>query len=621
VEPRLAWSVRRVLVTRTGAPGPAHGRVGHGSLGLIAALTMALAACGGGASKPAASTPPKSAVSTPVSGPILALVTAASVDAAGQPSGVSQAFAPSQPQVTALVVLGRLGTATDLAVTWSQVTAQGSQPLFTQHIAVADLDRAFSTALSRGVLASGIYQVSASIGAVTTSTAWIVTPAATNATLSPSLSTPTGATVPTTARAGAPARPANLDAFSEQAGSSAPQPPTSGPSGAIPPPRSPLVGCTLGSMASMNNPDRVSLYMFANCPPPGPGVTYSGSDFAAMQGPLRLLGPLRFGSGWGDTALQVNVCSLPAGSDLPGAVLTYDTVVYKPTPTENLTNHFTLPADDAAPVVTAGSTPPHGTKVQAGQTIRVHITATEPTNLGPQEGIHDIDLSGPAGLMDAAVYGNHPTVCDKSRFTKTLTTTYTVPANPPPVIHLSAIAHDFANNESATISADFPTGDLWTGTIAITTSRAYIENAGGQNSCHDSWTGKLSFVVGANHKLAGSGALNLTGVSCSFPLPAGTGKTFAFSVSGTQTATGFTLVLAQKGKVGGIIWAGLNALMTNGACSGAVPGPSIAVPSTGANHAAGPSHLRVLMNTGCNGSENHDILTATTTFSLSGPGS
>ncbi len=167
----------------------------------------------------------------------------------------------------------------------------------------------------------------------------------------------------------------------------------------------------------------------------------------------------------------------------------------------------------------------------------------------------------------------------------------------------------------------------WTGTIATKTSRAYIENHGGQSSCHDSWTGTLTFLVRATGRLAGSGLLNLTRVSCDFPSggsydPA---KTYAFSVSGTQGGTGFTLVLARQGKVSGIIYAGLTALMTDGYCA-AGTSPPIPVPfvGPGRTHAAGSSHLQVLMHGGvdvCGGSNNSDVLTADATFSLSGPGS
>jgi hypothetical protein len=113
--------------------------------------------------------------------------------------------------------------------------------------------------------------------------------------------------------------------------------------------------------------------------------------------------------------------------------------------------------------------------VHPGEVISVHITASEPTNKGPQEGIRDIQLVGtPGGLIDSAQYGNHPTACDLSRLTKTFRATYTVPHNPPAVIRLTAVAHDFVNNESATLSADFPTADnVWTGKAHVVTHITY----------------------------------------------------------------------------------------------------------------------------------------------------
>jgi hypothetical protein len=192
---------------------------------------------------------------------------------------------------------------------------------------------------------------------------------------------------------------------------------------------------------------------------------------------------------------DVRYCSLPPyGSDLPGAVLRTKVVVDEPAHFD-VTSQYTLPDDKAPPVLSGGSTPPHGTRVHPGQVIKVHITATEPTDHGPQEGIQDIQLLGPDGLVDSAQYGNHPTGCDMSRLTKTLNTTYTVPENPPPVIHLTAVAHDFVNNESATLSADFPTGDEWEGT-----STSHLDTSG----CTSTVIETIDFVVAGNGAVSGS---------------------------------------------------------------------------------------------------------------------
>ena len=122
--------------------------------------------------------------------------------------------------------------------------------------------------------------------------------------------------------------------------------------------------------------------------------------------------------------------------------------------------------------------------------------------------------------------------------------------------------------------------------------------------------------------MAGSGLLKLVRLSCDFPSGQGlpdVARTYAFSVSGRQGASGFTFVFAH-GRPAGIIYAGLGALMDDGVCTGG-SSPPIPVPFTGPSRAAGSSHLRVLMHGGCGGSENSDVLTADTTFSLSGSGS
>jgi hypothetical protein len=207
--------------------------------------------------------------------------------------------------------------------------------------------------------------------------------------------------------------------------------------------------------------------------PPAPGVTYSGDLYATMAtgGSYDFVG--RLGTEFRARnvyvlggVFDIRYCSLAGGSDLPGAVLRTRVDVQKPAHV-NVTDQYTLLDDKAPPVLSGGSTPPHATVVHPGQLIRVHVTATEPSNEGPQEGVRDIQLLGPAGLISSALYGNHPKACDLSRLTKTLTTTYTVPANPPSVIRLTAVAHDFANNESAMLSADFPTGNVWMGTMHV----------------------------------------------------------------------------------------------------------------------------------------------------------
>jgi hypothetical protein len=262
---------------------------------VVAGFAAVCVACGGSGATHSAELLAAHPVAKAVHGPILAIVTAASVNANGQPSGISHSFAPSQPKVTALVVLGKLRGAGELTVSWSQVTSQGPQQLFTQSIAVNSFGRAYSTAVSQGVLAAGSYRVSASIDGVSRSVVWVV-PGAADST-SPNVGA-TGATTAASASASPAARSSPV-AFAAAAGSPTPQPPVAGPSGTIPPPSAPSTGC---------NPRRrrVGLWQLGNtrrcsdvgaavlCAPAAAGVTYSGSVFATMASTLVPVGHLEF---------------------------------------------------------------------------------------------------------------------------------------------------------------------------------------------------------------------------------------------------------------------------------------------------------------------------------------
>ena len=233
--------------------------------------------------------------------------------------------------------------------------------------------------------------------------------------------------------------PPDLDMFVSAADQTGPPLLTPGPSGTIAALSSPSHGCSQESpnyYNYMDNPDTLALEVIFHCPLPGP---YRGDEFATMRGPFSPLGPLSGNPGSGFYAvsgewLHLDPCKLPGGSDLPGAVLIYKTVISGPSHQGlSAVDYWTLPSRSDGPVLTAGSTPPHGTRVHPGEVIKIHITATEANGGAPESGIQEIALGlSPLGTIDKATYGDHPTACDKSRLTKTLTTTYTVPDNPRP---------------------------------------------------------------------------------------------------------------------------------------------------------------------------------------------
>ena len=118
--------------------------------------------------------------------------------------------------------------------------------------------------------------------------------------------------------------------------------------------------------------------------------------------------------------------------------------------------------DTDPPVLDVHSDPPKGTKVAAGQQITVTIRASELLHDGHKSwpsGIQVIQLKADDGLVNSQDYGKPPAPCA----VRTETWRYTVPANPPPIVHLLAKTEKRAGLE-ANKSADFPTAP-WYGTI------------------------------------------------------------------------------------------------------------------------------------------------------------
>lgn len=289
----------------------------------------------------------------------------------------------------------------------------------------------------------------------------------------------------------------------------------------------------------MDNPNTLVLDVSFACPLPGP---YRGNEFATMHGPFSLLGPLSANPGEGfyavyGTWFQVDPCKLSGGSDLPGAVLIYKTVISGPGPNQGLSavNYWTLPREFGGPVLTAGSTPPHGTRVHPGEVIKIHITATEANGGAPESGIQEIALGlSPLLTIDKATYGDHPTACDKSRLTKTLNTTYTVPDNPPAIITLIATADSFDNNQAEPLSADFPTADVWTGKAHVVSHYTYPP---ARHECPATEVDDYTFnlTVGTNGAVQGYDTKFAKVTSC------GPTTTYSlrFPVSGQLTGTEF----------------------------------------------------------------------------------
>jgi hypothetical protein len=115
------------------------------------------------------------------------------------------------------------------------------------------------------------------------------------------------------------------------------------------------------------------------------------------------------------------------------------------------------------PTLKVTSTPREGTKVEAGDQIKVTITASKRYDDGykswPGNGVLNLQLIADDGrLVDSKYYGLPPP-CER----RTLEATYTVPRNPPRIVHLTALAEDAVGRLSLWVG-EFYTVEVWHGT-------------------------------------------------------------------------------------------------------------------------------------------------------------
>jgi hypothetical protein len=132
--------------------------------------------------------------------------------------------------------------------------------------------------------------------------------------------------------------------------------------------------------------------------------------------------------------------------------------------------------DDIPPTLDVTWTPPKGSKVKAKQRITAKAVARDDANRW-QTGINTIDLNvdggGSFGFHD---YPRPQPPCANPPPPRILDGVYTVPADPPPLVRLRAVAKDFAGNETE-VWAEFPTGD-WYGHIDWWIPSPYSRNWG-----------------------------------------------------------------------------------------------------------------------------------------------
>jgi hypothetical protein len=224
--------------------------------------------------------------------------------------------------------------------------------------------------------------------------------------------------------------------------------------------------------------------------------------------------------------------------------------------------NLTTGKDTDAPKLKTNSVPKKGTRVKAGDTIKVTITASERYEDGHKSwptGVRSIQLLANDGKVADKDYGIRPPPCER----RTEVMTYIVPSNPPPIVHLHALAEDAVGNQSGE-DGDFPTGD-WYGTL----------KAHGQgNIYNDDAIVDFAFSVAADGTATGKGRAKVANApqffsSCTYTHTM-TPDAFDVDIGGRRDGGDFKLELSKGG--GGTIQ------FTVTACTGGGGGPRLGPP-------------------------------------------
>jgi hypothetical protein len=541
----------------------------------VASVTALLVVAACGTATPAVRPSPTPAV---LNAPIADLFTAASIDQPhAEPVNPSFAFVPSTPQVTAIIVVGRLSRPATLQVTWSSIDGAGVQhTLFTHQIAVTSDVVAWSVGHSPGLLALGTYRIRATLSGSSKSVDWSVIDPANATSAATSSAGPAGSALLVrqfaTSRSGS-------DAVLEAAGSGPPQPGDTGsePDDMENPAPDQQPSCDVSVTAqSLPFSVRANAWLGKACKP---GLVM----LANMQGEASQA-IVHDPSDSIDT--QVDPCGLPGGRSTPGSVVTISAISTKDPTVIDSDTATLMDLNFLGPYLGGHSTPAPGTRVKPGQAINLDVGTVE---FPATTGIETFDVSVDGTSIVHVDHGPTPKQCDPEDWTAEDTFTYRVPASPPAVIDVHVVATDRAGRK--TVADDlYPTGDQWTGTLTSSTSRFY---SGGvydnPNPCEDTWSGQFYFAVDDHDQVTGSGTINLAFESCSNKVGPNL-DSITFSITGTRDATGFSLQLHYKSEsptgpeVGAM--AGIGTLFAASLCDQTLPGPVFRLPLSDPQHAS-----------------------------------
>jgi hypothetical protein len=424
---------------------------------------VVVAVWGGGAASGAArgsAKPPRVDDAKPIlepDGPLRGVVMTGALPEAGPVTEWRLAFTTADREATAIIGLGseaRKGAR--LRVAWYRVDGPGKRThLFSQRLKVrAGGGLAYSQGVAERGLAPGSYEIVATLGKRQVRVPWVVRVGDASA----------NAPVAGASRRGFSAPGAQASTLEDwelptpgEQGWYEPEPPAE-PSAPGP--------CTLdsiiGSMSPMTDV-RASAWYLGSCSSKTLTASVTGAP-VTLASSVETEGPLSALHG------AVDVCTdLAGGSDLPGTVVH---LAATGSDGATLTSNYTLPdLGEIGPVVGIQTSPPAGTRVDAGDTITVSALALL---LPPALGVKVLYLSADDELLESVPNlsgSTEPVPCDLRRNVAVIERyRYEVPDDPPPIVTLTADAADFQDRrgEHSTETVSFPTieGELWQGTIS-----------------------------------------------------------------------------------------------------------------------------------------------------------
>jgi hypothetical protein len=469
--------------------------------------------------------------------PIASLTIAAGITTEGDPVGATADFAATVPDVLAVVDVGYLGSLRHqrLTITWSSAPPNSTaHTLFSQHLRVVSGDVAYAAALNPGRMRLGLYRIDVALASAHQS-AWFVVYDPDGALGGPA----SGPTAGPAETAAVTARYVEDDASSEMppaTGTAAV--PTGGPAGTVGPPSSPTGGA--GCQLDMNgDASGTVLVDWTGCSGDDVGIS------ATVNGQTQLVQTAHAADA--SVPVRVDPCSIDPGIGYGNTSVAYTaTVLAGPDKGKSATVSGTqsTPAPTLPPsLVPVDYSPDLGSQVSAGQHILLSLEAHS------DSGIRSVTVTAdPGGTLADKTYSKQPSRCTTTgRDQIVVARPYTVPADPPALITITAVATDFAG-QTQTFVGTYPTEAVWAGTVTGY-GKAIQMDPGNTGTCSAYWVMWLQVGVSKTKQISGTAQVSTNSIPCVYtigPEDSFPGGVSTFKVTGSYDGKTFRLMLPQQ---------------------------------------------------------------------------